>query len=580
MEKSGFEQQRTPTTYKNDYLVIYQIDELPNFSWYNSDYIPSSKIYFDLKTTEPLALVQNSSLAPNEINYFIQYKHKIENNDKEKINPALFIFLVDQSGSMYKSIKIASKALQLFIQSLPVGSYYQIIGFGSNFVKYDKEPKEYNKENIQNSIKIIEQLDDSLGGTDIYSPLKDIYYSYTIYNKINLPKNIFLLTDGEIDDKKKTLALIEKNNSKFTIYSIGIGNDFDEDLIKNAGIIGKGNYNFCKNLDNLNSVIASEIGRATSSYSSNLKITTNLNDKNIIKNNWIPDIIINNQIVNLYYITKDDNNKIKMEVNYTDEENKKFKNYEIIPEKIENGEELSKLIINNYIINNKDLSEEEKLKLALKYQIFTKNTSLFAEIEFTEKITEKMKSEIIGDKENNVIKKIRKNYELYDKMELCYCKELECDEACCDEADCDEDGCDENDCDEGDYCNYSAKNVVKESYIEKEEKKATKFELNNNKDNIMKMINTQDFIEGCWEENEYTKKVKEKYIKEFALLKGLKNKKIDDTIALTILIIYFINKEHSYLLTDLLMIIKKAKMYIQKKTQDNYDNIIKEIGLN
>ena len=566
---------------KNDYLVIYQIDELPNFSWYNSDYIPSSKIYFDLKTTEPLALIQNSSLAPNEINYFIQYKHKIENNDKEKINPALFIFLVDQSGSMYKSIKIASKALQLFIQSLPVGSYYQIIGFGSKFVKYDKEPKEYNKENIQNSIKIIEQLDDSLGGTDIYSPLKDIYDSYTIYNKINLPKNIFLLTDGEIDDKKKTLALIEKNNSKFTIYSIGIGNDFDEDLIKNAGIIGKGNYNFCKNLDNLNSVIASEIGRATSSYSSNLKITTNLNDKNIIKNNLIPDIIINNQIVNLYYITKDDNNKIKMEVNYTDEENKNVKkNYEIIPEKIENGEELSKLIINNYIINNNDLSEEEKLKLALKYQIFTKNTSLFAEIEFTEKITEKMKSEIIGDKENNVIKKIRKNYELYDKMELCYCKELKCDEACCDEADCDEDGCDENDCDEGDYCNYSAKNVVKESYIEKEEKKATKFELNSNKDNIMKMINTQDFIEGCWEENEYTKKVKEKYIKEFALLKGLKNKKIDDTIALTILIIYFINKEHSYLLTDLLMIIKKAKMYIQKKTQDNYDNIIKEIGLN
>ena len=30
----------------------------------------------------------------------------------------------------------------------------------------------------------------------------------------------------------------------------------------------------------------------------------------------------------------------------------------------------------------------------------------------------------------------------------------------------------------------------------------------------MKMINTQDFIEGCWEKNEYTKIVKEKYKKK------------------------------------------------------------------
>ena len=49
------------------------------------------------------------------------------------------------------------------------------------------------------------------------------------------------MTDGEIDDKSDTLSIIEKNNNKFSIYSIGIGNDFDEDLIKNAGIIGKGN---------------------------------------------------------------------------------------------------------------------------------------------------------------------------------------------------------------------------------------------------------------------------------------------------------------------------------------------------
>ena len=69
----------------------------------------------------------------------------------------------------------------------------------------------------------------------------------------------FLLTDVEIEDKDETLSLIEKNNSKYMSFSIGIENYFDEDLIKIAGIIGKGNYNFCRKLEGLNSIIASEI---------------------------------------------------------------------------------------------------------------------------------------------------------------------------------------------------------------------------------------------------------------------------------------------------------------------------------
>ena len=220
---------------KNEYSIIYQIKKLPSFSWRNLDYIPSSKIYFDLKSNQPFAYIQESSLIDNELNYIIQYKYKNENssNEKEATYPALFIFLVDQSGSMDgERIKIASKTLQLFIQSLPAGSYYQIIGFGDEFKKYDEIPKEYNKENIKKSMEIIAKLDADLGGTEVAKPLKDIYDSYKIYDKINLPKNIFLLTDGDTWDKKEALQLIEKNSSKYTVYSIRIGEDFDEDLIK------------------------------------------------------------------------------------------------------------------------------------------------------------------------------------------------------------------------------------------------------------------------------------------------------------------------------------------------------------
>ena len=95
----------------------------------------------------------------------------------------------------------------------------------------------------------------------------------------------------------------------------------------------------------------------------------------------------------------------------------------------------------------------------------------------------------------------------------------------------------------------------------------------------MQIINTQDFVNGCWDINDKTKIVKEKYEKEFELLKNLKNKNVDDRIAMTIIIIYYVSKEHSVLLNELIMIIKKAKIFIHDKTKETYEYFIKEIGL-
>ena len=172
---------------KTNYLIEYEIQNLPKFVSENQEYIPISKIYYDLDLNYPIVYCQNSTLEPNEKNYCIRYKYKSKKvEDNLENNPGLFIFLVDQSGSMSGTpIEIASQSLQLFLQSLPAGSYYQIIGFGSEFKKYDEEPKEYTKENIPETFKKISTLSANLGGTNIYSPLKYIYDSYKIHKKIN-----------------------------------------------------------------------------------------------------------------------------------------------------------------------------------------------------------------------------------------------------------------------------------------------------------------------------------------------------------------------------------------------------------
>ena len=443
--------------------------------------------------------------------------------------------------------------------------------------------------------------------------------------------------------KKKTLALIEKNSNKYSIYSIGIGNDFDRDLIKNAGIIGKGNYNFCTNIEGLNEVIANEVNNASIPYTSDFDIKSSLDKDTLYKTNSSITILRKNKVINYSYIIKNkndnnDNNKINYEIKYSEIDKNKnelktfCEKHEMIPIEIPMGEEISKLIIYQYLIDNSNLKESEKLKLALKYQIFTKDTSLFAEVELSQKITEEMKTKIIGNKENNIITKVRKinydfdDYILEEKADTLYrCSanyssapkktgffssignsiknffkfnskrniELRacCENACIDDCyDCDA----TPDLDLGDgYCcdiedkemeidfKYDKEEEKKEKKEEKKDKKNENTKINlNSKEDIMKMINTQDFVSGFWDINEQTKLVKEKYNNEFGLLKDLKNKNIDDKIAMTVLMIYFINKEHPDILKELVMIMKKAKLYIQEKTKDTYENILKEIGIN
>jgi len=115
----------------------------------------------------------------------------------------------------------------------------------------------------------------------------------------------------------------------------------------------------------------------------------------------------------------------------------------------------------------------------------------------------------------------------------------------------------------------------KKEIEEKKEEEDLKLDLNK-KDDVMKIINSQNFIEGFWDINGKTKIIQKKYEKEFKLLK---EKNIDDITAMTIIIIYFINKEHQELIEELVMILKKAKLYIQDKAKDSYENIIKNSGI-
>ena len=115
----------------------------------------------DNKYNIPVEKVEEESKEPDQDSNLLE----------QKLNE--YIFLIDRSGSMEETIKLARQALQLFIQSLPFGAKFQIVSYGSSFHFLFKGVRsvEYNEKNLLNAFNEVEKFEANLGGTDIFSPL-------------------------------------------------------------------------------------------------------------------------------------------------------------------------------------------------------------------------------------------------------------------------------------------------------------------------------------------------------------------------------------------------------------------------
>lgn len=305
-------------------------------------------------------------------------------------NPGLFFFLVDQSGSMRgKPIELVKESLLLFFQSLPPRSLFQLIGFGSHYVLYNDKPTEYTKENVDKIMDVIRNMDANLGGTDISSPLNYICVEkLQDYKDINLAKTIFLLTDGFVDDKTTCLDIIAKSSDTFRVQSLGIGQNFDRELIEKCGFLGKGSYSYIENVEQMKSIIIESLNKSLRNYLGDGKVE--LPEKlNNYKYTYPKEIkvIFEDDVINYGFICPGEpiNESIDMTLcmtDYKDIEKKEIKEKISIAsvEQIEEGDLLSRIIIGN-ILRKEELPEEEDIKLSKEYQILSKHTSLFGEIE-------------------------------------------------------------------------------------------------------------------------------------------------------------------------------------------------------
>jgi len=104
----------------------------------------------------------------------------------------------------------------------------------------------------------IKNFNADFGGTNIYNPLTDIFMMC-----MSTPgkHRIFLLTDGKVGDKNQVIDIIKGQMKEkaydLKLFTFGVGNDVDKDLVQQCAVAGKGKAYFSADaqLDKLRSMV-------------------------------------------------------------------------------------------------------------------------------------------------------------------------------------------------------------------------------------------------------------------------------------------------------------------------------------
>ncbi|KAM9985814.1 hypothetical protein ACTFIZ_002117 [Dictyostelium cf. discoideum] len=201
------------------------------------------------------------------INFTPSFSHLSSDDVNQKSE---FIFLIDCSGSMSgKPIKKAKRALEIIIRSLNENCKFNIYCFGGRFTKAFDNSKVYNDETLAQISKYVEKIDANLGGTELLPPIRDILSTESDFE---YPRQLFILTDGEVSERDCLINYVATESNNTRIFTYGIGNSVDTELVIGLSKACKGYYEMIKDNSNFEEQVMKLVSIAFEPTLSNIKI--------------------------------------------------------------------------------------------------------------------------------------------------------------------------------------------------------------------------------------------------------------------------------------------------------------------
>jgi len=177
---------------------------------------------------------------------------------------AEYIFLIDCSGSMDGApIAMAKESLILAIKSVPFGSLFNVISFGSDFKYMFDKSKLLDDENIIEALEKVNEMDADMGGTEIFSPIKDIYKQP---QNNGMQKVLILMTDGQVSNPQDIIEFVRVKSTFHRVFTLGIGTGYSEELVEGLAEAGRGAMTAVHNSEDISEAVISLIDMFLNSF--------------------------------------------------------------------------------------------------------------------------------------------------------------------------------------------------------------------------------------------------------------------------------------------------------------------------
>ena len=197
---------------------------------------------------------------------------------KKRTLPINLAVVLDRSGSMAGAkLEKARQAAAVALDQLGTDDYFSVVVYDDEAALLIPPQKAVDKETLKEKIHAIRDG----GGTALYAGVEKGAAQLRKYFDKEKVNRIILLSDGNANvgpSKPSDLAKLGKElrEEGQSVSTVGLGDDYNEDLMTALAEASHANYYYVKNVEKLPGIFAEELGTVKSVVARNVKVTITL----------------------------------------------------------------------------------------------------------------------------------------------------------------------------------------------------------------------------------------------------------------------------------------------------------------
>lgn len=283
------------------------------------------------------------------------------------VSPLGLKILVDCSGSMSgSSIAEAQKGLGKVLSLLRPEDQIAYSRFGSEVEHLTRSLLPCTPENIEKLSKAIDATSADMGGTEMEAALRSTFQDIAGDAKNEVPPLVLLITDGDVWEVENIIATAKASGHR--IFAIGVGYAPAESLLRDMAVQTGGACEFVSPQENMAEAIVRMFHRMRGAIAQNIRIHWG---QEPVWQSSLPHYIYDGETVHAFALLKGQSSSAPAMSWEVDGETQSA-----VCERLETSESQDLLRLGRMRQMEESESDEEKLNLALKYQLVSELTSL------------------------------------------------------------------------------------------------------------------------------------------------------------------------------------------------------------